>query len=122
MEFVNNLLKKVSKIDIPKNSNCETTDSEHHNLRLDFFRSKHVIILNEDVKSSHIFETNEIIQSIMIKNNSEIIKLIKTIKNKEGYARGMIIKNDYVLVNSKKATFVKILRANMCQAALEQNN
>uniref|UniRef100_A0A0K0FS08 SufBD protein n=1 Tax=Strongyloides venezuelensis TaxID=75913 RepID=A0A0K0FS08_STRVS len=109
MEFVNNLLKKVCEIDIPKDFNCETADSEHHKLRRDFVRPKHVIILNEDVKSSHIFETNEIVQSIMIKNNSEIIKLIKTIKNKGGCAEGMVIKNDYVPVNSKKATFIKIL-------------
>uniref|UniRef100_A0A0K0FGH7 Peptidase C76 domain-containing protein n=1 Tax=Strongyloides venezuelensis TaxID=75913 RepID=A0A0K0FGH7_STRVS len=122
MEFVNNLLKKVCEIDIPKDFNCETADSEHHKLRRDFVRSKHVIILNEDVKLSHIFETNEIVKSIMIKNNSEIIKLIKTIKNKEGCARGMVIKNDYVPVNSKKATIIKILRADMCQATLEQNN
>uniref|UniRef100_A0A0K0FEG6 THAP-type domain-containing protein n=1 Tax=Strongyloides venezuelensis TaxID=75913 RepID=A0A0K0FEG6_STRVS len=122
MEFVNNLLKKVCEIDIPKDFNCETADSEHHKLRRDFVRSKHVIILNEDVKSSHIFETNEIVKSIMIKNNSEIIKLMKNIQNKGGCAEDMVIKNDYVTVNSSSTTFCKILRADMCQATLEQNN
>uniref|UniRef100_A0A0N5BRE0 Peptidase C76 domain-containing protein n=1 Tax=Strongyloides papillosus TaxID=174720 RepID=A0A0N5BRE0_STREA len=122
MDFVNNLLKKVSKIDIPKNSNCETANTEHHNLRRDFVRSKHVIILNGDVKSSYIFVTNEIVQSIIVKNNSEIIQLVKTKKNKKSCAGGMVIKNNYVPINSNSTTFCKILRADKCQAALGQNN
>ena len=122
MEFVNNLLKKVNKIDIPKISICDFTDSVNHNFVHDFINSKHVIILNEDIIVSYILNTNGIIYSITIRNNSQADDLVKAIKNKKSCAGGMVIQNDYVPINSNSATFCKILRADMCQAALGQNN
>uniref|UniRef100_A0A0N5CA64 Peptidase C76 domain-containing protein n=1 Tax=Strongyloides papillosus TaxID=174720 RepID=A0A0N5CA64_STREA len=122
MEFVNNLLKKVNKIDIPKASICDFTDSVNHNFVHDFINSKHVIILDEDIIVSYILNTNGIIYSITIRNNSQADDLVKAIKNKKSCAGGMVIQNDYVPINSNSTTIFKILQADMCQASLGQNN
>uniref|UniRef100_A0A0N5CIS2 Uncharacterized protein n=1 Tax=Strongyloides papillosus TaxID=174720 RepID=A0A0N5CIS2_STREA len=66
MEFVNNFLKKVNKIDIPKDPNCGTVDSGHHNFRRDFVRSSHVTVLNGNVKLTCVLDINAIVYSIII--------------------------------------------------------
>uniref|UniRef100_A0A0K0FS29 Late expression factor-8 n=1 Tax=Strongyloides venezuelensis TaxID=75913 RepID=A0A0K0FS29_STRVS len=122
MKFVNNLLKKVNKIYIPKTLIYDSTDSVNHHFRHDFISSKHVIFLDEDFCVSYILNTNGIIYSKTIRSNNQVNDLVKAIKNKKSCARDMVIQNDYVPINSNSATFCKILRDDMCQAALGQNN
>uniref|UniRef100_A0A0K0FEZ0 Transposase n=1 Tax=Strongyloides venezuelensis TaxID=75913 RepID=A0A0K0FEZ0_STRVS len=98
MEFVNNLLKKVNKIDIPRNSIFDSTDLVNQNFRHDFINSKNVIILDEDIIVSYIHKTNGIVYLIIFRNNSQASNLVKAIENKINCAEVIVI-YDYVPIN-----------------------